>query len=315
MKRFSRFLTTIAVFVFAFAFSCIPSFAAETVEFYPEFANPKWNYYIDSIQPYSDGITLQNGSSADSVFSDQYVYTTFRGIIESYSTASMLGGYSYCGTLGIKFSAIFPYATATLDNGANVGTTTSKPNSVTYGQVDSVELIIDGTSYSPFLTKTALNEGTFYYTVKDLYASADNRVIVRLHVSGYSVFDLGRANTHHALERVFVKCEPHVYSVGSSYKLRGTTSGFKDNLSDFDNSMNEGSQKEDALSNKAIGDVNSFEFKDIKDDSSILSSLTFYSSVINLAYGSLGGSIQTLIAISFGVLIVIFILRIRRDSS
>lgn len=315
MKRLNRFLSTIAVFVTVFAFSCIPSFAADTVEFYPQFANPKWNYYIDSIQPYSDAITLQNGSSADTVFSDQYVYTTFKGTIESYSTTSMLGGYSYSGTLGIKFLASFPYATATLDNGATVGTTTAKPNSVTYGQVDSVELIIDGTSYSPFLTKTALNEGVCYYTVKDLYASADNRVIVRLHVSGYTVFDLGRANTHHALDRVFVKCEPNVYSAGSAYKLRGTTSGFKDNLSDFDNSMNEGSQKENVLTDKAIGDVNSFEFKDINDDSSILSSLTFYSSVINLAYGSLGGTIQTLLGISFGVLIVIFILRIRRDSS
>lgn len=310
-----RYLFTLFVFVFVFGVGAFPSFAADTVEFYPEFANPKWNYYIDSVQPYSDGITLEKGSVADSVFSDQYVYTTFKGTIESYSTTSMLGGYSYSGTLGIKFLASFPYATATLDNGTTVGTTTAVPNSVTYGQVDSVELIIDGTSYSPFLTKTALNEGVFYYTVKDLYASADNRVIVRLHVSGYTVFDLGRANTHHALERVYVKCEPNVFSNGSSYKLHGTTSGFKDNLSDFDNSMNEGSQKEDALSNKAIEDINSFEFKDIKDDSSILSSLTFYSSVINLAYGSLGSTIQTLFAVSFGVLIVIFILRIRRDSS
>lgn len=315
MKKFSRFLTTIAVFMTVFAFSCIPSFAADTVDFYPEFANPKWNYYIDSIQPYSDGITFENGSAADSVFSDQYVYTTFKGTIESYSTASMLGGYSYSGTFGIKFLASFPYATATLDDGSTVGTTTAKPNSVTYGQVDSVELIVDGTSYSPFLTKTSLNEGVCYYTVKDLYVSANNRVIVRLHVSGYTVFDLGRANTHHALDRVYIKCEPNVYSVGSAYTLQGTTSGFKDNLSNFDNSMNEGTQKEDALSDKAIGDINSFEFKDIKDDSSILSSLTFYSSVINLAYGSLGSTVQTLFAVSFGVLIVIFILRIRRDSS
>lgn len=308
--KLKRFFLTVASTVTLFLFFCIPSFAADTVTFAPTMVSPVWSYYPDGFTPYSDDITSMPGNLDSAIFKNQYFYAPFHGTIETYSTASMLGGYSYSGTFGIKFAILWDPAEANL-RGVNGGEIIAKE---TYLMVDSVEFVIDGTTYSPFLTKTSVREGTAYYTMKDLYASSNNRFLVRINVSGYSWFDLGRSTRSGIIDRTYVSVNPNVTAL-DGYSVTGTTSGFKDNLTDFDNSMNEGSQKEDALSNKAIDDINSFEFKDIKDDSSILSSLTFYSSVINLAYGSLGSTVQTLFAVSFGVLIVIFILRIRRDSS
>lgn len=310
MKKFSRFLSTISVFVTVFAFSCVPSFAADTVTFVPTMVNPVWSYYPDGFTPFSDDITSMPGTLDDAIFKKQYFYAPFHGEIQTYSDSLMPGGYSYSGTFAIKYGILWDPAVASL-RGVDGGKIEAKD---TYLMVDSVEFVIDGTSYSPFLTKTSLREGTAYYTLKNLYASANNRFLVKIHVSGYSWFDLGRSTRSGIIDRTYVQIDPNVTSL-SGYSVTGTTSGFKDNLTDFDNSMSEGSQKEDTLTNKAFGDINSFEFKDIKDDSSILSSLTFYSSVINLAYGSLGSTVRTLFAVSFGVLIVIFILRIRRDSS
>lgn len=308
--KLKRFFLTVVSTVTLFLFFCIPSLASDSVTFTPTMVSPVWSYYPDGFTPYTDDITSMPGKLDDAIFKNQYFYAPFHGEIQTYSDASMLGGYSYSGTFGIKFAILWDPAEASL-RGVNGGSIIAKE---TYLMVDSVEFVIDGTSYSPFLTKTSVREGTAYYTLKDLYASADNRFLVKIHVSGYSWFDLGRSTRSGIIDRTYVQVNPNVTSL-SGYSVTGTTSGFKDNLTDFDNSLNEGSQKENALSNKAIGDINSFEFKDIKDDSSILSSLTFYSSVINLAYGSLGSTVQTLFAVSFGVLIVIFILRIRRDSS
>ena len=310
MKKFSCFLSAIAVFVTVFAFSCIPSFAADTVTFTPTMVSPVWSYYPDGFTPYSDDITSMPGTLDDAFFKQQYFYAPFHGEIQTYSDNSMLGGYSYSGTFGVKFAITWDPAEANL-RGVDGGAIIAKE---TYLMVDSVEFVIDGTSYSPFLVKTSVREGTAYYTFKDLYASANNRFLVKIHGSGYSWFDLGRSTRSGIIDRTYVQIDPNVTAL-SGYSATGTTSGFKDNLTNFDNAMNEGSKKEDDLSNKALEDINSFEFKDINDDSSILSSLTFYSSVINLAYGSLGSTVQTLLAVSFGVLIVIFILRIRRDSS
>lgn len=310
MKRLNRFFCAIAVFVTVFAFSCIPSFASNTVDFRPTMANPLWSYYPGEFSFYKDNIRSIPGKIDNSYYSQDTVYAPFDGIVESYSNQSMLGGYSYSGTFAVNFSINYDDAMANI-----TGSGTKIEAKSTWAQVDKVEFVIDGNTYSPFLTKTSLTSGTAYLNVKDLYASADNRFIVKVYLSGYSWFNIGSSDHHGYIDRTYVQVNPNVSWVSNSYVIHGTTSGFKDNLTNFDNSMNEGSQKEDALTDKAIGDVNSFEFKDIKDDSSILSSLTFYSSVINLAYGSLGGSIQTLFAISFGVLIVIFILRIRRDSS
>lgn len=310
MKNISRFLTIIAVFVSVFSFSCIPSFAADTVDFRPTLYNPTWSYYPGEFSFYKDNIRGIPGNIDTAYYSRDIVYAPFDGVVESYSNESMLGGYSYTGTFAVNFSINYDNAIANI-----TGSGTKIESKSTWAQVDRVEFIIDGNTYNPFLTKTSLTSGVAYLNVKDLYASADNRFIVKVYLSGYSWFNIGSTDNHGFIDRTYVQVNPNVSWVSNSYLIHGTTSGFKDNLTNFDQSMNEGSQKEDALTDKAIGDVNSFEFKEIKDDSSILSSLTFYSSVISLAYGSLGGTIQTLLAISFGVLIVIFILRIRRDSS
>ena len=310
MKRLSRFICTFSVFIFVFAFSCISSYAADSVDFKPTLYNPTWSYYPGDFSFYKDNIRIIPGEIDNSYYSQDTVYSPFDGLVESYSNQSMLGGYSYSGTFAVKFSINFDNAIANI-----TGSGTKIESKSTWMQVNKVEFVIDGNTYSPFLTKTSLTSGTAYLNVKDLYASADNRFIVRVYVSGYSWFNTGSSDHHGFIDRTYVQVNPNVSWVSDSYVIHGTTSGFKDNLTNFDNAMQEGSKKEDTLSNKAIGDINSFEFKDIKDDSSILSSLTFYSSVINLAYGSLGSTVQTLFAVSFGVLIVIFILRIRRDSS
>lgn len=309
MKKFSRFLTTIVVFVTVFAFSCMPIFAADTVDFAPTWYAPTWNFRINSLEAgigrKLDGTSYTYGNGGAIAF--------WNGTVTAYTNNQLSGGYSYSGTLAVNFNATF--------NTVISGTIPSYKVNSTYGSVTSVEFVIDGQSYQPFLTKTSLTGGTAYFTVKDLYVSTTSRVLLNVNFSGYTNLLPADASGNGALEtnvfhlsNLYVGCTPSV-TVNGSYVMHGTTSGFNDNINKFDDAMNEGTQKEDSLSNKAIGDINSFEFKDIKDDSSILSSLTFYSSVINLAYGSLGSTVQTLFAVSFGVLIVIFILRIRRDSS
>lgn len=309
MKKIARFLSLIAVFVTVFAFSCIPTFAADTVNFTPDWYAPKWNFRPTSISSETYYVTgNENSSQITQTIMRKRYYVNWEGVLSCYTNNSVSGGYSYSGTLGLHFSGSA--------NDFSPSTISGFSSGRSYGSIYKVGIVIDGQEYQPFLTKTALDEGTCYLTIKDLYASATNRMLVNLYFSGYTVYETSSASQYSpALDNFYVSFDPLLENAGSAYFLTGTTAGFNDNLNDFNSGMNQGSQKENNLSDKAIEDINSFEFKDIKDDSSILSSLTFYSSVINLAYGSLGSTVQTLFAVSFGVLIVIFILRIRRDSS
>lgn len=319
MKRFSHFLCLIAVFVTVFAFSCIPSFAAETLTYIPEWEQTSYYYSIDSIVPVQVGgngtISFNNSASSthyngtyNEIYKNNDYYVFWHGSSYAYSTNKLQGGYSYSGYLAIEYSAIFD----------SIFGTSSHFNSHTdYVSVTDPVLVFDNSTL-PNCNNVRSSDtgGKTWFIFKDLYVNGTDRMLFRFDFKGYTLVRAGLSSGGYPLEDFNIKVTTDVKTYRpQDYSITGTTAGFKDNLTDFDNAMNEGSKKENVLSDKAISDVNSFEFKDINDDSSILSSLTFYSSVITLAYGSLGGTIQTLLTISFGLLIVIFILRIRRDSS
>lgn len=319
MKKFNRFLTTIAVFVTVFAFSCMPSFAADTVTFIPEWNQTSFYYSIDNVVPVQVGgngsISFNNSSSSthyngtyNEFYKNNDYYVFWSGSSYAYSANKLQGGYSYSGYVAVDYNAVF---TSIFGNSEHFNSRTD------YVSVTDPVLVFDNSTLpNSWNERISDTSGKTWFLFKDLYVNATDRMLFRFDFKGYTLVRAGLNSGGFPLEDFNVNVITDVLSYKpESYSLTGTTAGFNDNLSDFDNSMNEGSNKENVLTDKAIGDINSFEFKDIKDDSSILSSLTFYSSVINLAYGSLGGTIQTLFAISFGVLIVIFILRIRRDSS
>ena len=319
MKKFSRFLSAIAVFVTVFAFSCMPAFAAQTVTFVPEWEQTSFYYSIDSIMPLQVGgngtISFNNSGSPthyngtyNEIYKNHDYYVFWSGSSYAYSSNKLQGGYSYSGYVAVDYSAAFT---------SIFGTSQHFNSHTDYVSVTDPVLVFDNSTLpDSWNERTSDTSGKTWFLFKDLYVNATDRMLFRFDFKGYTLVRAGSNSGGYPLEDFSVNVVTDVSSYKpDSYSLTGTTEGFNDNLTDFDNAMNEGSKKENDLSDKAIGDINSFEFKDINDDSSILSSLTFYSSVINLAYGSLGSTIQTLFAISFGVLIVIFILRIRRDSS
>lgn len=301
MKKLNRFFCAIAVFVTVFAFLCMPSFAADSVTFIPEWQQTSYYYTVDRIVP-----ARLHDSGGD--WNDYYIF--WSGYSYAYSSNKLAGGYTYNGYVAVDYDVTCNTSFATSNHFTN------KTDNLT---ILTPTLVFDNSSMpNSWNERRGETQGRTWFLFKDLYVSATDRVLFRFDFKGYTyVRNINMAVDHNfGIPDFKVNIQTDVIQYRpESYSLTGTTEGFNDNLSNFNNSMNEGNQKENALSNKAIGDINSFEFKDIKDDSSILSSLTFYSSVINLAYGSLGGTIQTLFAISFGVLIVIFILRIRRDSS
>lgn len=94
-----------------------------------------------------------------------------------------------------------------------------------------------------------------------------------------------------------------------------------DNLQDF-NSDNDGlasfiesgSSSESSLTDVANDNINSFEFENF-NNSNLLSSISFYTSCVNLAYNALPGTMKLLLSIGFGVFVLVAILRIRRDTS
>jgi hypothetical protein len=307
--KFSDFFLVICAIILFLSAPVQVVEAADTVTFAPTMVSPVWSYYPDGLTPFSDDITSMPGNIDSAIFKNQYFYAPFHGTIETYSNNSMVGGYSYSGTFGVKFAILWDPAEANL-RGVNGGKIIAKE---TYLMVDSVEFVIDGTSYSPFLTKTSVREGTAYYTVKDLYASANNRFLVRIHVSGYSWFDLGRSTRSGIIDRTYVSVNPNVTAL-DGYSVTGTTSGFKDNLTDFDQSMNEGSSKENQLTDQAFDHINSYEFSDLSSGAGMASALSFYSSVVMAGYTSLG-DFKQLFGIVFALIIIVVILRIRRDSS
>lgn len=309
MKNFSRFLTTVAVFMTVFAFSCIPSFAAS--ETFTTDWGSSTNVIVPSAgvnTPYRWDFNLYDSPTSNTITgsikglnSDNYFYN---GYVTCNSTSLVPSGYEYSGNMNVDY-----------DLNVSLDQTTIDVTKFNY-RVDlypyKVTLILGDQEIEGQIGNS--DSGDFWMPFSGVHVTtSDTRMKIRIYYTA-QVWIYNKSD-----ENNYFNMAPHVkvsmFLSNKAFQVTGSTTGFNDNLNNFDDSMNEGSQKENVLTDKAIGDVNSFEFKDIKDDSSILSSLTFYSSVINLAYGSLGSTIQTLFAVSFGVLIVVFILRIRRDSS
>lgn len=309
MKKISRFLTTIAVFMTIFAFSCIPSFAA-SVSFTTDWGS-SYNVVVPSAgtdSPYRFDFYLYDSPTTNTITgnikslnSSNYFYN---GYVTCNSTSLVPAGYEYSGNMNVD------YDLNTFVDDSSLDTTkfNYRINLYTY----KVSMILGDQEVEGQIGNS--DSGDFWMPFSGVHVTTpDTRMKIRIYYTAHLwVYNKSDQNN-------YFNMAPHInvnmFLSNKSFRVIGKTTGFNDNLGNFNNSMAEGSQKENVLTDKAIGDVNAFEFKDIKDDSSILSSLTFYSSVINLAYGSLGGTIQTLFAISFGLLILIFILRIRRDSS
>lgn len=310
MKKFSRFITTIAVFVTVFAFSCIPSFAA-SVSFNTDWGSStyvvlpsagvdtpiRWDFYL-----YDSNTTNTITGNIKGLNSTNYFYN---GYCTCGSSELVPAGYEYSGNMNVDYDLNVSIDNSTID--------TTKFNYRVDIYPYKVSLILGDQEIEGSFGAVG-DAGDFWMPFSGVHVTTPaTRMKIRIYYTA-QVWIYNKTD-----ENNYFNMAPHInvamFLSNKSFGVTGTTTGFNDNLGNFNDSMTEGSQKENNLTDKALGDLNSFEFKDIKDDSSILSSLTFYSSVINLAYGSLGSTIQTLFAVSFGVLIVIFILRIRRDSS
>lgn len=309
MKKLSRSLTTIAVFMTIFSFSCLPSFAA-SISFTTDWG-PSYNVVVPSagtdsayrwdFNLYDSPTTNTITGSIKSLNSANYFYN---GYVTCNSTSLVTAGYEYYGNMNVDYDLNVFVDTSSLD--------TTKFNYRINLYPYKVCMILGDQEVEGQIGSSS--SGDFWMPFSGVHVTTpDTRMKIRIYYTAHLwVYNKSDQNNYFTMA-------PHInvnmFLANKSFAVSGTTTGFNDNLGNFNDSMTEGSQKENNLTDKAFGDINSFEFKDIKDDSSILSSLTFYSSVINLAYGSLGSTIQTLFAVSFGVLIVIFILRIRRDSS
>lgn len=309
MKRFNRFLTTIAVFITVFAFSCIPAFAA-SVSFTTDWGS-SYNVVVPSAgtdSTYRWDFNLYNSDNTHTITgnitglnSANYFYD---GYVTCRSAVNVPAGYEYSGNMNVDYTLNYSVDTSSLD--------TSKFNYRINLYPYKVALILGDQEIEGLVGSSS--SGDFWMPFSGVHVTtAATKMQIRMYYKAHLwVYNKSDQSNYFTMAP---HLDVNMHLANKLFDVTGSTTGFNDNLNNFNDSMNEGSHKENVLSDKAIGDVNSFEFKDIKDDSSILSSLTFYSSVINLAYGSLGSTVQTLFAVSFGVLIVVFILRIRRDSS
>lgn len=316
MKKFSRFFSTIALFVTVFAFSCIPTFAATTTIVAKDLSGSLsgWsavlddffdlNYYVGSATNPSEfvsegyGIYRYSGSFG-LLFPESVRHKYLTGVVNvlfQYDpNNSMIGATSYESS-----SLVTEYSSGITDGSATV---------LQYGNNTS------GLAYAHIVFNDYFAaENTFYFNIKasSVVKGSVSRTPAEYNSGGYASIRprLVLTGADFAVDSALITVRDD-----SQTQIPNNYDDFQNDLSSFDSQMNAGSTQEGTLSDKALGDINSYEFKDLKDDSSILSSLTFYTSVINLAYASLDSTIQTLFVVSFGVLIVIFILRIRRDSS
>ena len=305
-KIFRQFKFSLAGSVCAALLLCVlflnctfTSFAVETSHWTPYFVNPKWSAYPGTFTIYDDGITQESNAT----FTNRYVYASFDSMIESYSDDSLPGGFTYNGTIGFSVSLSVPSATV---NFTDLTSFTGYSN--LWAMIDKVEVVIDGQTYVPFLTKTALDKATAYLTVNDLYVTTSSRVLVRVYWSGYSVIELGRANTHKAPYRVYATAYSGVVSLGSNYSLNGTTEGFKDNLGDFNDQLNQGEATEKTLTDSAFTNMDSAtnDFF-VNPSADVLAGAAFYVTCVTSLYNNLGSFKYVITAIlTFIILRFIF---------
>lgn len=266
--------------------SPLTAYAADTVTFVPEFFNP--TNYTTVVSVNTSEATL--GTPVNGSNYVRYMHAQYSGRACSYTTASLPGGYSYSGTLGIK-------------------TTLSVPKLGVYS-IDSVVFVIDNQEYYPFCTQSNNTTVQAYLSVKDLVVSSSSRILVYTYWHGYDSANSIASDSN--APKTSITFSSTVTMLGSGYKLEGTTSGFVDDISSFDDQMTEGSSKENNLTSSALTNVDSFELADPSSGSGMASALSFYSAVVTAGYVSLG-DFQNLFIISLVIIVIMVLLRIRRS--
>lgn len=89
---------------------------------------------------------------------------------------------------------------------------------------------------------------------------------------------------------------------------------FNSHQSDFSSAYDTAQATEDSFTSSAFNNVNSFDFFDPSSGSGMASALSFYSAVVTAGYTSLG-DFKNLFIISLVIIVIMVLLRIRRDSS
>lgn len=274
--------------------------AASTVTFIPEWQQTSYYYTVDRIIP------ARNHDSAGD-WNDFYIF--WSGYSYAYSSNKLEGGYTYNGYVAVDYDVLC--------------NTTFGTSSHFTGKTDNLTVLTPTLIFDNSTLPNSWNErrgdssGRTWFLFKDLYVSGTDRVLFRFDFKGYTyVRNINMAVDHNFgipdfkvnIQTDVIKYKPE------SYSLIGTTEGFNDNLTDFDNSMQQGSNAENNLTDTALGHINSYEFSDLSSGSGMASALSFYSSVVMAGYTSLG-DFKQLFGIVFALIIIVVILRIRRDSS
>lgn len=263
---------------------CSPStaYAADRVTFIPTFFSPT-SYQTCTLMTHSE--IHVPGTSSYARIQDK----AFSGCAVSYTTNILQGGYSYSGTLGVNVSLSI----------ANMN----------FYNIDSVSFIIDNQEYFPFCVQNNSTSLTAYLSLNALYVSSSSRILVRTYWHGTNYYNSDSSTSTMPAEISYI-CT--ATNVSDSYRLTGTTSGFVDDISSFDDQMTEGSSKENNLTGSALTNVDSFELADPSSGSGMASALSFYSAVVTAGYVSLG-DFQNLFVISLVIIVIMVLLRIRRS--
>lgn len=104
------------------------------------------------------------------------------------------------------------------------------------------------------------------------------------------------------------------YSLTKNVDKPSNLSDFTEEHDNFKQQIFSGQSSEDSLTSSALSNVNSFVMADPSSGSGMASALSFYSAVVTAGYISLG-DFQNLFIISLVIIVIMVLLRIRRDSS
>lgn len=301
MKKFSRFLTTIVVFMTVFAFSCMPAFAADSDYTSCSATHVYAGGDIAILQSFGDTDTTIS-SSGGGVINTHYDVASYESSHWCGAVISKSRGY-LTGVLNLQFSVVpsFP------SNPSGSETDIELANFDCKSPVSDGSLRITRFYLASGVCRVQLNFNDYYMDSNTVYFD--------------TTFKYAVGNTAGTLPPYLsLVVTPTIVSQDLRYAST-LTGPVPDNLQGFNNDndslsafIESGSSSESSMTDTAKGNIDKFNYVDFSNGS-MLSSLSFYSSCINLAYNSLDDNIKLVFSVGFGLFVLIAILRIRRDSS
>lgn len=274
---------------------------AASVSFSPTWRDSTFTFVPEVSDSLASGI-YEQGSGTGTYYTYNSNWFYYSGTVTCSSAELLQAGYTYGGNMNVGYTITSSFVGGVTHDLQLIGN---------HCYVTRVEVLIDGAPKEAFLGSSALS-GDFWFPFSNTQVSTSaTRMQVRFYVRGMALIATSRASIATA---VIPRVDLKMVLTTKSASITGKSEGFNDNINSFDQSMDAGSSAENNLTDTALDHINGYEFSDLSSGAGMASALSFYSSVVMAGYTSLG-DFKQLFGIVFALIIIVVILRIRRDSS